>query len=334
MAKISVIVPVYNVEKYIRKCLDSILNQTFTDFEIILVDDGSPDNCGSICDEYAKKDNRIFVVHQKNGGLSAARNSGIDWAFQNSDSEFITFIDSDDTIAENYLEKLMNAMDNNADIVSCKLNFFIEETQKSETDGCFDTPAERFTGKEAVIHLYKMDSKVRTEACAKLYRKNLFSDIRFPEGKIHEDQAVVPILIYSSRTVVSINDPLYIYYIRNGSITHGNFSAKRFDDIDALQSCEDFFKEKNETEITELVSRKKKLFHALYTIYARKAGAYRTVPKKYKMTLLKALRTLEKSMSFDRFTWRLAQLYPGLVKPYCYWVQVLKKIHLYTDIPD
>ena len=147
MAKISVIVPVYNVEKYIHKCLDSILKQTFTDFELILVDDGSPDNCGNICDEYAKKDNRIFVVHKKNGGLSAARNSGIDWAFQNSDSEFITFIDSDDTIAENYLEKFMNAMDNNADIVSCKLNFFIEETQKSETDGCFDTPAERFTGK-------------------------------------------------------------------------------------------------------------------------------------------------------------------------------------------
>lgn len=334
MAKISVIVPVYNVEKYIRKCLDSILNQTFIDFEIILVDDGSPDNCGKICDEYAKADTRISVIHRKNGGLSAARNSGIDWFFKNSNSEFLTFVDSDDTITETYLERLINSIDDNTDIVSCKLNFLIEETKKSETDGALDTPAECYTGKEAVIHLYKMDSKVRTEACAKLYRKHLFSNIRFPEGKIHEDQAVVPILLYNSRNVVAINDPLYTYYIRNDSITHGSFSVKRFDDIDAMQLCEEFFKEKKENEITELVSRKKKLFHALYTIYARKAGAYRTVPKKYKMTLLKALRTLEKSMSFDRFTWRLAQLYPGLVKPYCYWVQVLKKIHLYTDIPD
>lgn len=334
MAKISVIVPVYNVEKYIHKCLDSILNQTFTDFEVILVDDGSPDNCGNICDEYAKTDNRIIVIHRVNGGLSAARNSGIDWAFQNSNSEFLTFIDSDDSVSETYLERLINSIDDNADIVTCKLQFLIEETHKIEVDGSFGTTPEYFTGKEAVIHLYKMDNKVRTEAWAKLYRKKMFRNIRFPEGKIHEDQFIIPILLYNSRNVIAINDPLYTYYIRNNSITHGNFSAKRFDDIDALQSCEDFFKEKNETEITELVSRKKKLFHALYTIYARKAGAYRTVPKKYKMTLLKALRTLEKSMSFDRFTWRLAQLYPGLVKPYCYWVQVLKKIHLYTDIPD
>ena len=334
MAKISVIVPVYNVEKYIRMCLNSILKQTFTDFDLILVDDGSPDNCGNICDEYAKKDNRIFVVHQKNGGLSAARNSGIDWAFQNSDSEFITFIDSDDTITENYLEMLINSMDDCIDIATCKMQFWVEETQKTETDGAFGTTPEHFTGKEAVIHLYKMDSKVRTEACAKLYRKNLFSNIRFPEGKIHEDQAVVPILLYASRNIVALNDPLYIYYIRNGSITHGDFSAKRFDDIDALQSCEDYFKEKNEQEIAQLVNRKKKLFHALYTIHARKADAYKKVPKKYKLTLFKALRTLEKSMSYNRFTWRLNQFYPALVKPYSYWVRFLKKLRLYKDIPD
>ena len=334
MPKISIIVPVYNVERYICKCIDSILSQTFTDFEIILVDDGSPDNCGNICDEYAKSDNRISVIHRENGGLSVARNTGINWAFQHSDSEFLTFVDSDDTIAENYLEKLTASMDDSTDIVSCKLNFFIEETQKSETDGFFNTTPEQFTGKEAVVHLYKTNGKVRTEACAKLYRKHLFSNIRFPEGKIHEDQFIIPILLYNSRNVVAIDDPLYTYYIRKGSITHGNFSAKRFDDIEALQSCEDYFKEKNEQEISELVKHKKQLFHALYIINARKSGVYKTVPKKYKMSILKALRTLEKSMSFNRFTWRLNQFYPKLVKPYSYWVQLLKKLHLYSDIPD
>lgn len=334
MPQISVIVPVYNVEKYIYKCIDSILSQTFTNFEIILVDDGSPDNCGNICDEYSKSDNRITVIHRKNGGLSAARNTGIDWVFEHSDSEFLTFIDSDDTISETYLERLINSMDDCADIVTCKLEFYIAESQKSETDGSFNTPAEYFSGKEAVVHLYTMDSKVRTEACAKLYRKNLFSNIRFPEGKIHEDQFVIPILLYASRKVVSISDPLYTYYIRNDSITHGSFSAKRFDDIEALQACEDYFKEKNEHEISNLVKRKKKLFHALYIINARKAGVYKTVPRKYKMSVLKALHTLEKSMSFDKFTWRLNQFYPKLVKPYSYWVQLLKRLHLYKDIPD
>ena len=110
MKIISVIVPVYKVEKFIHRCIYSILAQTFKDFELILVDDGSPDNCGKICDEYALKDNRIHVIHKENGGLSDARNAGIDWAFANSNSEWITFIDSDDWIHPKYLEALYNAV--------------------------------------------------------------------------------------------------------------------------------------------------------------------------------------------------------------------------------
>ena len=107
---ISIVVPIYKVEKYIHRCIESILAQTFTDFDLILVDDGSPDNCGKICDEYAVKDKRIHVIHKENGGLSDARNAGIDWAFANSDSEWITFIDSDDWIHPKYLETLYNAV--------------------------------------------------------------------------------------------------------------------------------------------------------------------------------------------------------------------------------
>lgn len=110
MAKISVVVPVYNVEKYLCRCVDSILAQTFSDFELILVDDGSPDKCGAICDEYTKKDSRVYVIHKENGGLSDSRNVGIKWAIENSDSEWIAFIDSDDWIYEKYLEILLDGI--------------------------------------------------------------------------------------------------------------------------------------------------------------------------------------------------------------------------------
>ena len=114
--KISVIVPVYKVEPYLRKCVDSVLGQTFKDFELILVDDGSPDNCGKICDEYAAADDRVKVIHQANGGLSAARNAGIDWVMAYSKSEYITFIDSDDWVADTYLERLYEGVGLGAEI--------------------------------------------------------------------------------------------------------------------------------------------------------------------------------------------------------------------------
>ena len=118
MVEISVIVPVYKVEKYIKRCIDSILIQTFQDFELILVDDGSPDKCGQICEEYSQKDKRIVVLHRENGGLSAARNTGIEWIFENSRSQYLTFIDSDDWIHPQYLEILLQVLKKNNVAVS------------------------------------------------------------------------------------------------------------------------------------------------------------------------------------------------------------------------
>lgn len=120
MCIISVVVPVYKVEKYLNRCVDSILNQTFLDFVLILVDDGSPDNCGKICDDYAKRDNRVNIIHKQNGGLSEARNYGIEWALKNSDSEWITFIDSDDWVHPLFLELLLDAVvKNNVNLGIC-----------------------------------------------------------------------------------------------------------------------------------------------------------------------------------------------------------------------
>ena len=119
MAKISVIVPVYKVEQYLNRCIDSLLCQTFSDFELILVDDGSPDACPAICDSYAEKDARVHVIHQANGGLSAARNAGIEWSLQKSDSEWISFVDSDDWVHERYLESLFSAVRETGAEVAC-----------------------------------------------------------------------------------------------------------------------------------------------------------------------------------------------------------------------
>ena len=120
MAQISVIVPVYKVEPYLRRCVDSILAQTFTDFELILVDDGSPDNCGAICEEYEKKDSRVHVIHQENEGLSAARNAGIEWVFANSNSEWLNFVDSDDWVHPQMLERLYHAvLEHNVKVSIC-----------------------------------------------------------------------------------------------------------------------------------------------------------------------------------------------------------------------
>lgn len=193
MAVISIVVPVYNTEVYLRRCVDSILDQSFTDFELLLVDDGSTDGSSSICDEYAAKDSRVSVIHQCNAGVSAARNAGLAYAFSESETQYLTFIDSDDFVAPTYLYTLYQALlDNNADISVC--GEYTHGGQKCVFDG-----QRNFDG------IIRLDA---TEACrmiytggaghapfvtvwGKLYKKELFRDIRFPVGKIHEDQAVI-----------------------------------------------------------------------------------------------------------------------------------------------
>ena len=134
MPIISVIVPVYKVEPYIHRCIDSILSQTFVDFELILIDDGSPDNCPDICDEYALKDNKIHVIHQKNSGLSVARNAGLDYVSSSSNSEWITFVDSDDWIDKHYLEYLYKAAnESNTNISSCVYRIINDNNYNQET---------------------------------------------------------------------------------------------------------------------------------------------------------------------------------------------------------
>ena len=212
MPKISVIVPVYNVEPYLRECLESILVQTFDDFELILVDDGSTDNCPIICEQYAQKDNRVVVIHKENGGLSSARNVGID----NSCGEYISFIDSDDFVAPSFLNDMLNAI-RDCDLCIC---YFDKFTQRSELGFAseihyVENEIEYLSNDEC---MEKMGDVTIVVAWNKLYKRNLFKNIRYPEGKIHEDDYVIHRVLGNTSKIAIIPKRLYHYRIRTGSI--------------------------------------------------------------------------------------------------------------------
>lgn len=236
MQKISVIVPVYKVESYLHRCVDSILGQTYPNFELILVDDGSPDNCGTICDEYAAKDSRGHVIHQENGGLSAARNAGIDWVFAHSDSQWLAFIDSDDWVHRDYLKVLLeNALTHHADISAC--DFF--QTDRYCQDGEVCQKAFCESPEEAYCNHYGY----LMSACAKIYRRELFQALRFPLGKLHEDCYVTHVPLFASERVAISTARLYYYYSNPGSITRKKWSKKRLQEIDAHQARLDWLLE-------------------------------------------------------------------------------------------
>ena len=238
MAKVSVIVPVYKVERYLRRCIDSLLVQTFRDFELILVDDGSPDNCGRICDDYAVKDSRVVSLHRCNGGLSAARNTGLDWAFANSDSQYIAFIDSDDWVDARYLETLMHGVSLGAK-VSCVCCRRVAEDGEVQKSGQEASECQLMSPKE-----YWQNIDLYMTAWGKLYDKLLWTEIRFPVGKVHEDEYVAHRLLFASREVAVFRAKLYSYFQRNDSIMQDGNMKRKLDLIGAFSDQIGFFKER------------------------------------------------------------------------------------------
>lgn len=234
---VSVIVPVYNVEKYLSRCIDSIINQTYKNLEIILVDDGSPDRCGDICDQYAIKDSRIKVIHKKNGGLSDARNAGINLA----KGDYITFIDSDDWIHPKYIETLYDLVKkHNADISVCN---FIRTTSEDHNDEISLIDVIAFNKYEALEQFTDKYYVQMVIACGKLYKKDLFHNVRFPVGRIHEDEFTTYKLIYNANKIVFTTTPLYYYWQREDSIMGSGFNINhRLDALDAFIERAEFFK--------------------------------------------------------------------------------------------
>ncbi len=234
---ISIIVPIYNVEKYLCKCVDSILAQTYENIEIILVDDGSPDNCPAMCDEYAKKYDNIKVLHKKNGGLSDARNEGIKIA----KGEYIGFVDSDDYIHPQMYEKLYNALaDNDSDVSICSC-YRVDEN--GEIISQYSPLKNEFlTSTQAFAKLNEYASNYYATACYKLYKKHIFDDISFPVGKLNEDQGIVHLVFWKSKKIATISDRLYYHYKRTGSIMQSR-SVRSYDEVEMFYRRIEFYRE-------------------------------------------------------------------------------------------
>lgn len=235
---VSVIVPVYKVEKYLSICIESILNQTFKDFELILVDDGSPDNCGKICDFYALKDSRIRTFHKENGGLSDARNFGIDVAC----GEYVTFIDSDDFVDSKYLEILYSiCLKESADISVCSLARCDEDSTKIPELANNVEVVEKFT--EDKMNVFISTQKIHTSACAKLFDKKLFNGVRFPKGKYYEDVFTTYLLVHKANKIVKTTFNGYGYRCNPTSIINEKYSPRKMDAIEGTLQRANFIAE-------------------------------------------------------------------------------------------
>lgn len=235
--KISVIVPVYNVEQYLERCVDSIINQTYTNLEIILVNDGSADNSGKLCDELAKKDERIRVIHKENGGLSDARNRGID----ESESDLVGFIDSDDYIDSDMYEVLLkNLNDTDADLSMCALYDVYNNTPEVQVT---NKETWKLSSEQAIKMV--MEAKILSvTAVNKLYRKSLFTDLKFEVGKIAEDAFIMIKLLDKCEKIVATNEKKYYYVHRENSITTQKFSTKFLNVIEAYEQNSNIILEK------------------------------------------------------------------------------------------
>ena len=276
MPNISVIVPVYKVEAFLRRCVDSILNQTYADFQLILVDDGSPDNCGAMCDAYAAEDSRIHVIHQENGGLSAARNTAIDWVIHNLDSQWLTFVDSDDWLHPVFLEQLLDAaVQKKCQISAC--GFY-------HTEGMVIPEGESLSVAcmQADDYYCSDDFGSATPAaCGKLYHISLFESLRYPVGKLHEDEFTTYRALYQAGTIAVISGRLYAYYQNPEGITHSRWNPRRMDVLDAFDQQIAFAQE---------TGRDRLLFKALEGSIYSTCSQLEQAPKVFRKELRRRLR--------------------------------------------
>ena len=261
---ISVIVPVYRVEKYLERCVKSILFQTYKNLEVILVDDGSPDQCPAICDACAEKDARVKVIHQENKGLSGARNAGIDAA----SGEYLAFVDSDDYVSPHFIEELYQLLqDTGCAIGQCRFSYVKGDGLVEEGDSAFCI----YRGESLMEQLYGPEEKATCFVVAwnKLYRAELFKEtgIRYPEGRIHEDEATTYRLFHEAKKLAFLDRALYGYYTENGGSITSVFSTKRLQWLTAHEERIAFFKKNGYEKLLPAAYRK--LCDACITFYFR-----------------------------------------------------------------
>ncbi len=235
---ISVVVPVFKVEGYLNRCVDSVLGQTYDNFELILVDDGSPDRCGEICDEYAGRDQRVRVLHKENSGLSAARNSGIEIAR----GDYLTFLDSDDWVHELYLERLHNLLITTSSDIS--VGNFIQTVEEDVEVDLTNPKIEVLSGLEALGELAGRLYVQIVVTWGKLYKRDLFKGIRFPPGKFHEDEFTTHKLLYKANKIAVTSEQLLYYRQRKDSIMGERFDIRKRSHVaQAFKERAEFFNE-------------------------------------------------------------------------------------------
>ena len=250
MAQISVIVAVYKMPEYLPRCIEGILGQTFRDIELILVDDGSPDNCGEICDGYAAKDPRVHVIHKRNAGVCAARNTGLNWVYDHSDSQWIFFHDNDDWIHPETLERMLSAAQAmKTDLCICGY----QETAGADPE----IRAEDLKPVSWTPKAFFMEHHVNATVCwGKLYSRDLFDGKRYPEGKYIEDEFLTYRLLFACGRLAVIPAPLYAYFVNSAGISKKPWIPKRLDAWEAFDQQLVFFREMGDRDLIRYRMRK------------------------------------------------------------------------------
>lgn len=319
---LSIIVAIYNVEKYVEKAIQSIMAQTYQDTEILLVDDGSTDGSGRICDEYAQKDNRITVIHKKNGGLSDARNAGLEKA----KGDYVAFVDGDDYLHPKMYEVLMRSIGlYKADMAICEFQTVEEAETPEESLEETEEKIHTFSGRE----MYAMFDRLEmTVAWNKVYKKSLFAQIHYPVGRLHEDESVIHHLAGASKTIVFIERKMYYYVVRNGSIM-SRMNLQRIEDMKA--AMEDrilFFKAQEEPLLAQKTAYR--LVNSLIMFDQTAHQKNDAGKKKVRKEVKKALKELlSKDAFFEDREGRKARkevilflIAPALCKAYRWWIDV------------
>lgn len=306
MATISVIVPVYNAEGYLNRCVESILRQTYADFELILVDDGSADSSYEMCKQFQEKDCRVRVFHKENGGHASARNKGIDLAFE-SDSQWITFIDSDDWVDLRYLEYLHKAVEEaNTNISMCAY----ERVSLADEAVCGAYRA-RVYDAETIWCEKRINA---TLPCGKLFRKSLFNTLRWPQ-KCHDDEHMTYLLLFSNPKVAFVDAALYRYYYNTNSVMSSGWSIKHIDSVYAIRERRDYFFKNGYQKAYELDCRLylEELYNTLLELEKAEecpADVYRDFRKSFKKELCKNAKGL--GYSWNKYKYMYVYAYPAL----------------------
>lgn len=287
---ISVIVPVYNVEQYLARCVDSILAQTYSDLEIILVDDGARDASGTICDAYAAKDDRIRVIHKENGGLSSARNAGIDAAL----GEYLAFVDSDDWIEADAYGRMMELMERCSVKLVCAGRYDVNGATGEKQIGLCPPREEVITTEALVGRIFTWDN-CDSSACDKLYHRSLFETYRYPLGKVSEDVSVTYRILLETDRAAMCDCPVYNYYHRPDSISTASVSEKTFHYSQHTERIyEDIRRNHPNIEPQACFLRVRSLYHLLVTL----EQAEREVRDKYAGEMAKARKQLRRHTAF------------------------------------